>query len=366
MNAADKLNRGCHAGDSGGDGGGNGNGSGGVNRGDGDGTAAAGHALRVENLRVHFRGARRSPFRRPAVVRAVDGVSFEVGAGKTFGLVGESGCGKTTTALALMRLAPLTAGRIRLGRRVISDLDGEALRAARRHFQMVFQDPYSSLDPRKRAADIVREPLDLMGIGAPAERRGRALELFAQVGLSAAQAALFPHQFSGGQRQRIGLARALATTPGLIVCDEPVSALDVAIQAQILNLLARLQRDLGLTYLFISHDLGVVQNICDDIAVMYLGRIVEQASRAQLFTRPLHPYTQALLAAVPRMHGARDGDSRRARPARLAGDPPSPINPPPGCHFAGRCPRAEAQCRRESPKLRSVAGGHSVACHLVD
>jgi len=323
-------------------------------------------ALCVENLRVHFRAGRKLPFGEAATVRAVDGINFTVNAGQTFGLVGESGCGKTTTALAIMRLVPPTAGRITLGQRVITDLHGAALRAERRHFQMVFQDPYSSLDPRKRAADIAREPLDLLGLGTPAERRARVLELFAQVGLSAAQAALFPHQFSGGQRQRIGLARALSTTPRLIVCDEPVSALDVAIQAQILNLLARLQRDLNLTYLFISHDLGVVQFICDEIAVMYLGRIVEQASRARLFARPLHPYTQALLAAVPRVDGYRHRDGERARPKRLAGDPPSPINPPPGCHFAGRCPRAQARCRRESPKLRAVASGHLVACHLVD
>lgn len=328
--------------------------------------APAGRGLRVENLKVHFRAGRKLPFGEAATVRAVDGVNFSVNAGKTFGLVGESGCGKTTTALAIMRLVPPTAGRIILGERVITDLQGESLRAARRHFQMVFQDPYSSLDPRKRAADIAREPLDLLNLGTPAERRARVLQLFAQVGLNASQAQLFPHQFSGGQRQRIGLARALSTTPALIVCDEPVSALDVAIQAQILNLLARLQRELGLTYLFISHDLGVVRHICDDIGVMYLGRIVEQASRARLFTRPLHPYTQALLAAVPRVHGrGRHSHSDSARPTRLAGDPPSPINPPPGCHFAGRCPLAEARCRRESPKLREVEGGHQVACHLV-
>ncbi|MDD9858058.1 MAG: ATP-binding cassette domain-containing protein [Gammaproteobacteria bacterium] len=326
----------------------------------GNGNAAGANALSVEGLKVHFGGGKRSLFGRQPVVHAVDGLSFRIQAGKTFGLVGESGSGKTTTALAIMRLVPVTAGRMTLGGRVISDLEGEALRAARRHFQMVFQDPYSSLDPRKRAADIVREPLDLMDIGTPQKRRRRVLELFTQVGLSAAQQSLFPHQFSGGQRQRIGLARALSTTPDLIVCDEPVSALDVAIQAQILNLMARLQRQLGLTYLFISHDLGVVQNICDNIAVMYLGRIVEQAGRTRLFTHPLHPYTRALLAAVPSVHGR--GGGRRTR---LVGDPPSPINPPPGCRFAGRCPLAEEICRSQSPPLRSVADGHQVACHLV-
>ncbi len=318
--------------------------------------------LRVEGLKVHFGGGKKLFAGAKPVVHAVDGVSFSIPAGKTFGLVGESGSGKTTTALAIMRLLPITAGRMLLAGREITTLEKEELRTARRRFQIVFQDPYSSLDPRKRAGEIVREPLDLMRIGNPQQRAHRVSELFAQVGLSAQQQALFPHQFSGGQRQRLGLARALSTTPDLIVCDEPVSALDVAIQAQILNLMARLQSQLGLAYLFISHDLGVVQNICDEIAVMYLGQIVEQASRVGLFTNPLHPYTKALLAAVPTVHGNKR--ERRAR-IRLKGDPPSPINPPPGCRFAGRCPLAEETCRRESPPLRVVEGEHQVACHLV-
>ncbi len=328
----------------------------------GDGNANGGNALCVEGLKVHFGGGKKLFTGSKPVVHAVDGVSFTIPAGKTFGLVGESGSGKTTTALAIMRLVPITAGRMTLGGKVISDLEKEELRAARRQFQIIFQDPYSSLDPRKRAAEIVREPLDLMRIGSPQQREQRVSELFDQVGLSAEQRVLFPHQFSGGQRQRIGLARALSTTPDLIVCDEPVSALDVAIQAQILNLMAELQRRMGLTYLFISHDLGVVQNICDEIAVMYLGQIVEQAERVSLFTNPLHPYTKALLAAVPTVHGNKR--TRRAR-MRLKGDPPSPINPPPGCRFASRCPLAEEVCRRESPPLRVVANQHRVACHLV-
>ncbi len=318
-------------------------------------------ALEVEGLKVHFGGGR-SMFGAKPTIHAVDGVSFSVPAGKTFGIVGESGSGKTTTALAIMRLVHITEGRVMLGDTVISDLEKEDLRAARRQFQIVFQDPYSSLDPRKRAGEIVREPLDLMKIGTPEERDAKVSELFAQVGLRPEQRALFPHQFSGGQRQRLGLARALSTEPDLIVCDEPVSALDVAIQAQILNLMARLQRELGLTYLFISHDLGVVQHICDEIAVMYLGQIVEQADRVTLFKNPQHPYTKALLAAVPTVHGNKR--DRRNR-VRLKGDPPSPVNLPKGCRFASRCPIAEARCHETLPELLEHSDGHRVACLLV-
>ncbi len=320
-------------------------------------------ALRVEGLKVYFGGGRKFLSKNEIVVRAVDGVDFSIPAGKTFGIVGESGSGKTTTALAVMRLTPITEGTIILGGRVISDLEKEELRTARRKFQIIFQDPYSSLDPRKRAAEIVREPLDLMRIGSRAERKQRVNKLFAEVGLRPEQQALFPHQFSGGQRQRLGLARALSTTPELIVCDEPVSALDVAIQAQILNLMARLQREMGLTYLFISHDLGVVQHICDEVAVMYLGQIVEQAGRLSLFTNPRHPYTKALLAAVPTVHGNKRDRKNRVR---LKGDPPSPINPPPGCRFASRCAYAEQRCREVSPELKYIDPKHRIACHLID
>ena len=318
--------------------------------------------LQVSDLRVHFKLPRRVPWGPHSKVHAVDGISFDVPQGTTFGLVGESGSGKSTTALAVMRLVEITAGRIRLADTVLSDLEGDALRHARRDFQIIFQDPYSSLNPRTRAGDMVREPLDLMEVGAAAERDDRVAELFTEVGLRPEQRFLFPHQFSGGQRQRIGVARALATHPRLVVCDEPVSALDVAIQAQILNLLQRLQRERTLTYLFISHDLGVVQYICDEIAVMYLGQIVEQADRISLFGGPLHPYTWALLSAVPSARARVDRASRRVR---LAGDPPSPIDPPPGCRFAGRCPFAEARCRHEEPRLRTIRDGHRVACHLV-
>jgi len=317
--------------------------------------------LRVEDLKVHF-PVGGGLFRARAVVRAVDGVSFEVRRGSTFGIVGESGSGKSTTALAVMRLVAHTAGRIRLGDEEIGALEGETLRRARRRFQMVFQDPYASLNPRKRAGDAIREALDLMHVGEPAGRAQRARELFLQTGLRPEQLMLFPHQFSGGQRQRIVLARALAANPELVVCDEPVSALDVAIQAQMLNLMQRLQRDFGLTYLFISHDLGVVRHMCDEIAVMYLGRIAEQASRDSLFAKPLHPYTLALWSAAPSFDPRARGRGTRIR---LQGDPPSPINVPPGCRFAGRCPFAEERCRHEEPQLREVIAGHRVACHRV-
>ena len=320
------------------------------------------HLLEVRDLKVHFRLPRRNMLTPGGTVHAVDGITYSVRSGSTFGIVGESGSGKTTAALAAMRLVPITGGSIRLDGVEMTTLAGDALRRMRRKIQIVFQDPYSSLNPRMRAGAIVREPMDLMDMDEPAERDARVAELFRRVGLRPEQAALFPHQFSGGQRQRIGVARALATQPQLIVCDEPVSALDVAIQAQILNLLRELQDDFGLTYLFISHDLGVVQHICDDIAVMYLGEIVEQSDRISLFTLPLHPYTWALISAVPsarRRKGARD--SR----VRLQGDPPNPIDPPPGCRFAPRCPFAVDRCHRDKPALREVRKGHLVSCHLV-
>ncbi len=319
--------------------------------------------LSVRDLKVHFPLPRRGLFGPRRAVHAVDGISFDIARGETFGIVGESGSGKSTTALAVMRLVPITAGNVALGELPLSSLGGHALRAARRRLQIIFQDPYSSLNPRFRAGAIVREPMDLMGIGSPAEREARVAELFRNVGLRPEQQALFPHQFSGGQRQRIGIARALATQPELIVCDEPVSALDVAIQAQILNLLQRLQRDFGLTYLFISHDLGVVQYMCDHVAVMYLGCIVEQGDRVSLFRQPMHPYTAALLAAVPSADLAKNRARRRIK---VTGDPPSPIDPPPGCRFAGRCAFAEPRCHTEVPRLREVRPGHRVACHLVD
>lgn len=319
--------------------------------------------LKVEGLKVHFPLSRAGWFHPPSVVHAVDGVDFSIPRGSTFGVVGESGSGKTTAALAVMRLAPISDGSISLDGQDLSQAEGKKLRALRSKVQIIFQDPYSSLNPRMRAGAIVRESMDLMQVGNPSERNDAVVELFERVGLRAEQTALFPHQFSGGQRQRIGVARALASRPDLVVCDEPVSALDVAIQAQILNLLSRLQEEFGLTYLFISHDLGVVQHICDEIAVMYLGQFVERADRRSLFQRPRHPYTWALISAVPSADLKHDGKARRVK---LEGDPPSPIDLPAGCRFAGRCPFAQEQCHQNVPVLKDIGGGHMAACHLID
>ncbi len=316
--------------------------------------------LRVRDLEVRFAVRRESLFSKPAQLHAVDGVSFDIAAGRTLGLVGESGSGKSTTALAAARLIPARGGEVEIDGVDILSLEGETLRQQRRNVQFIFQDPYSSLNPRLRARYIVREPLDRLGIDSPAERSSRVSELFRDVGLRPEQERLFPHQFSGGQRQRLGIARALASRPKLVICDEPVSALDVAVQAQILNLLRRLQREHGLTCLFISHDLGVIQHMCNEVAVMYTGRIVEQASRVRLFTGPLHPYTMALLSSVPSADPARDS---RAERILITGDPPSPIDPPPGCRFASRCPIAVERCRRETPPLIDREPGHRVACH---
>jgi peptide/nickel transport system ATP-binding protein len=317
--------------------------------------------LSVRDLSVAFPLGRAGLFGKPAVLHAVRGVSFDLAPGRTLGLVGESGSGKTTTAMAAIRLAPATGGQVMFDGADLLALPPEAMRRQRRHLQVIFQDPYSSLNPRDRVGAIVREPLDLMGVGDPAARAGRVAELFALVGLRPDQMALFPHQFSGGQRQRISIARALATNPRLIVCDEPVSALDVAIQAQILNLLRRLQDEFGLSYLFISHDLGVVQFICDEIAVMYLGEIVEMADRPTLFSRPRHPYTAVLLEAAPSL--ARRKSRGYERQGNLRGDPPSPLNLPKGCAFAGRCPAAQDRCRAEKPVLQDTGAG-KVACHF--
>ena len=275
--------------------------------------------LRVRDLEVRFSVKREGLLAKPSQLYAVDGVSFDIAPGRTLGLVGESGSGKSTTALAAARLIPARGGRVELDGVNLLSLDGEDLRQQRRNVQFIFQDPYSSLNPRLRASDVVREPLARLGIDSPAERASRVSELFRDVGLRPEQERLFPHQFSGGQRQRLGIARALASRPKLVICDEPVSALDVAVQAQILNLLRRLQREHGLTYLFISHDLGVIQHMCNEVAVMYTGRIVEQASRMRLFERPLHPYTKALLSSVPSRRSdprfARRADPHHRRPA---------------------------------------------------
>ena len=311
--------------------------------------------LNVNNLSIRF-PVKRS-WGRSSWLYAVDDVSFEVARGETLAIVGESGSGKTTAALGVARLVNAYAGTVDLDGQDFLSLEPEPLRQARAKVQVIFQDPYSSLNPRLRAEAIVREPMDSIGTLPVSERPARVAELFEQVGLRPEQMKLFPHQFSGGQRQRIGIARALSTNPELNICDEAVSALDVAVQAQILNLLRRLQRDLDLTYLFISHDLGVVQHMSDHIAVMYMGKIVEYADRLSLFNNPKHPYTKALLSAVPSVD-----QKRKVERLLIPGDPPDPLNPPPGCRFASRCPFVEDACLSAQPPLNEVAAQHKVAC----
>jgi oligopeptide/dipeptide ABC transporter ATP-binding protein len=324
-----------------------------------------GDLLVVEGLEKHFPVTRGVIFQRQiSTVKAVDGVSFTVREGETLGIVGESGCGKSTLARCVTRLLEPTAGRITFAGRDISHLDRRAMRPIRREMMMVFQDPYASLNARKRVGFTVGEALEVHRMGTPAEIKRRVQELLEIVGLSPEHYNRFPHEFSGGQRQRIGVARALAVNPRLIVCDEPVSALDVSVSAQILNLLKDLQRDLGLTYVFIAHDLSVVKHISDRVLVMYLGRIVELARRDDLYAEPRHPYTGALLAAVPDVDVSEHAPRERIV---LEGDVPSPSDPPPGCHFHPRCPRHHAgTCDVEAPVLRPIgtAAGHIVCCHF--
>jgi peptide/nickel transport system ATP-binding protein len=320
-----------------------------------------GALLRVEGLRTWFPIRRGLLQRTVGFVRAVDDVSFEVAAGRTLALVGESGCGKTTVALSILRLAPPQAGRVLFDGEDLAALSREEMRLRRRAIQIVFQDPLGSLDPRMRVRDAIAEGMQSFGIGASeAERTDRVAALLARVKLDPRRMWRYPHEFSGGQRQRLCIARALAVEPRLVICDEAVSALDVSIQAQILNLLRELQEELGLAYLFITHDLGVVRYLADQVAVMYLGEIVEQGGTARIFDDPRHPYTRGLLAAVP------SPDPRRRRvEARVLGDVPSPANPPPGCRFHTRCPEAFDRCRREAPGLYAVEGGRS-RCFLSE
>ena len=318
-----------------------------------------GPLLEVNGLKKHFPIRRGLLGRVSGHVYAVDGISFTIGEGETLGLVGESGCGKSTAAKSIMKLIEPTAGEIKLRGARIDQLRPSAMRPYRRELQFVFQDPYSSLNPRLSVGAIVGEPLANYRIAAGSELKDRVIAILAKVGLRADAMERYPHEFSGGQRQRIGIARALAINPRLIICDEPVSALDVSVQAQVVNLLKDLQKEFRLSYLFVAHDLAVVENISHRIAVMYLGKIVELTDRQSLFSAPLHPYTEALLSAVP----LPDPNAPRRR-IILSGDVPSPINPPSGCRFHTRCPYAEARCRVEEPAMREVKPGHLVACHL--
>jgi oligopeptide/dipeptide ABC transporter ATP-binding protein len=317
--------------------------------------------LDVIALKKHFPVKKGLLRRTVGQVYAVDGVSFSINEGETLGLVGESGCGKSTVARTVLRLIEPTAGSIVLDGTDVTHLGKNAMRPFRRQMQMIFQDPFSSLNPRMSAGDIVGEPLEVHGLAHGKQKQVLTASLFDQVGLRRSQMKSFPHEFSGGQRQRISIARALALNPRLIVADEPVSALDVSIQAQVINLMMDLQREKRLSYLFIAHDLAVVEHISHRIAVMYLGRIVEYAEKKTLFTQPRHPYTEALLAAVPVPN-----PKLRREKRLLQGDVPSPINPPPGCTFHTRCPYVQDRCRQEVPALKEIAPGHGVSCHLVN
>ncbi|MBN9513401.1 MAG: dipeptide ABC transporter ATP-binding protein [Alphaproteobacteria bacterium] len=318
--------------------------------------------LEVEGLKKHFPIRKGFFSRASGSVYAVDGVSFSIGRGETLGLVGESGCGKSTVGRTVLRLLEPTQGTIKVAGQDITQLDTQDLLPYRRRLQMIYQDPYASLNPRMTAGEIVGEPLIVHDLGSPEERKDRVAALFERVGLRPEAVNSYPHEFSGGQRQRIGIARALSLNPELIVGDEPVSALDVSIQAQIINLLMELQDEFKLSYLFVAHDLAVVEHISHRVAVMYLGRIVEMTDKRSLFEMPLHPYSEALLSAVPIPKSSARGRKR----VILTGDVPSPINPPSGCHFHTRCPYAMPRCKTEVPALREVTPGHLASCHLHD
>ena len=320
--------------------------------------------IRVSNLVKHY-DSRRGAWGRltgnpGALVQAVNGVSLDIGRGETVGLIGESGCGKSTLGRAILRLHEPTSGRVEFDGVDVTALSGQQLKAMRRRMQIIFQDPYASLNPRKTVAEIVGLPLKLHGVARGSEARERVAAMIENVGLRTEHLGRYPHEFSGGQRQRIGIARALILNPQFLVCDEPVSALDVSIQAQILHLLGTLRRELGLTYLFVSHDIAVIGYVSERIAVMYLGEIVEYGPTRLILEQPRHPYTQALLSAIPRVDHA--GAHERVR---LQGDLPSPIDPPPGCRFHTRCPQATERCRTEAPRSVRLADGRTAACHLL-
>ncbi len=315
--------------------------------------------LKVENLRKAFKVSSNRPGAAKQSLKAVDGVSFTIKSGETLGLVGESGCGKSTTGKLLLRLLEPDSGTIQFDGRDVVGMGHRELTAIRRDMQMIFQDPYSSLNPRMRVGEIIGEPLVVHALAKGQEVKEQVLTLMQKVGLAPEHYDRYPHEFSGGQRQRIGIARTLAVQPRLVVADEPVSALDLSIQAQIVNLLKDLQEEFGLTYLFISHDLGIIEHVCDRVAVMYLGRIVEFATAEQLYQQPCHPYTEALLNAVP------IPDPQRVRKHQvLSGEIPSPIDPPSGCHFHPRCPYAQDICRKQYPALTDHGEGHQSACHF--
>ncbi len=319
--------------------------------------------LKVDNLKMHFPIYRGVFQRQVGAVHAVDGVSFDVKRGETLGLVGESGCGKSTTGRTILQLYKATAGQVFFEGTDLVTLKREEMRFMRREMQMIFQDPYASLNPRMTVSEIVGEPLIVHNVATGEEIQERVMHLLNLVGLNASFAGRYPHEFSGGQRQRIGVARALALQPSFIICDEPISALDVSIQAQVVNLLEELQEQFNLTYLFIAHDLSMVRHISKRVAVMYLGVIMELANRDDLYLEPLHPYTQALLSAVPIPDPVADANRKRTI---LEGDVPSPVNPPSGCRFRTRCPIAEAMCAEQRPEFRELKPGHFVACHFAE